>query len=337
MTSVTDQYRPPVTRLAGPISVCIAAYNEELPIGGLLSQLSAVQNSGLQEILVCANGCTDGTEEVVARHVRNDPRVRLLRSVKGKPAAWNCLMREARYDLRLFLDADVELSQEFFPALHETLCDQPRATVLAARDLPKRRRGGADALLAWLASRAFGFDYLCGRAYVIRASLLGQLTQPAPQINMGLPAMPLDVLAEDFWLEVIVGRSCMAFSPAARVYYDPGSVADLIKARARALLAQRQIALTLPNEFEVWRRDTARSNGSVALLIQRLGTLQGISDFLACSISAVCRVAVMAIRKHQLQQVLSTMVSQMESMGGQAVLSDSGRVSRRESPFASTS
>jgi glycosyltransferase involved in cell wall biosynthesis len=311
------------------ISVCIAAYNEAGTIGRLLHQLSMAVDNGVVEILVCANGCTDGTESLVAQFADRDSRVRLILSAKGKPAAWNALMQEARSDIRLFLDADVRLAPDFFPALQQALRAHPGAAIIAARDLPKQERSGAGQFLSALASRAFGFDYVCGRAYALRLGIARRARAGSSQpVEPGCLEMPLQVLHEDFWLEVAIGLSLIAFAPAARVYYDPGTVNDLLKARTRLSVARRQVAGLLPDAFARWQNESILSRPFLPRLRSRLDTMDGPGDALMCTIGTATRSVLMALHKQQLRHMESRMIDQMERRGGHEVLAGSGRLSK---------
>ncbi len=97
------------------VSVLIPARNEVARIGPTLAAVLASEAVDL-ELVVLDDHSTDGTAELVRQLSATDARVRL---VAGKPleAGWNgkqfaCwqLNEAARYDLRIFLDADVLLA-----------------------------------------------------------------------------------------------------------------------------------------------------------------------------------------------------------------------------------
>lgn len=97
------------------ISVLIPARNEEKNIGIVLHSLLQ-QNYSIDEILVLDDQSTDNTSEKVNAFAEKDSRIKLL---KGKPLPegwlgknWAChqLSQNAKGELLLFIDADVELS-----------------------------------------------------------------------------------------------------------------------------------------------------------------------------------------------------------------------------------
>jgi glycosyltransferase involved in cell wall biosynthesis len=329
-TSIGPDDPKAISRIEG-MSVCIAAYNEATTVGRLLEQLINEPDSGVREVLVCANGCTDGTESVVREFVRRDPRFRLIVQSRGKPAAWNTLMREARSELCLFLDADVVLAPGFFAALSHQVERNPGAAIIAARELPRAGRAGAGALLAALASRSFGFDYVCGCAYALRCGLLrdalAELPAPSP---VGCPQMPPYVLPDDLWLEVVAGRSRIAFAPAARVHHDPGTVSDVMKSRARLRVARDQVAAMLPDAFARWQAERTPSQSVIGRLRHRIGTMDGPADVLACTVGTIIRLLIVTVCKRRIGQFEQRMRNQMVRQGGQEVLSGSGRLSKGE-------
>lgn len=307
-----------------PLSVCIPAYNEVHVIGTLLAQLREVPSSMVAEIVVCANGCTDGTEAVVEQHARSDERVRLLVAERGKPQAWNVLMRVAKHDVRVFLDADVRLAPDFFRALIGAIECSPDAALIAARDLPRPARRSLRSRVVALASRAFGFDYVCGRGYALRSSRTTALLDTGR-----VPAqVPIDVLAEDLWLELRVGRPNIAFASGARIYYDAGSLLDLVTTRVRLRIARRQLKERLPLDFERWRSDSHRKHALPIRILRRLETTDGPLDALLSMVGGLTRVVIMRVHREDARRLECTMLEQMRRMGGHHVLGSSGRLSK---------
>lgn len=96
-------------------SVVIAAHNEERVLARCLESLTAGAATGL-EIVVAANGCSDGTADV-ARSFAGVTVVELPRP--GKAAALNAAEALATGFPRIYLDADICLT----PDQLESLCD----------------------------------------------------------------------------------------------------------------------------------------------------------------------------------------------------------------------
>jgi cellulose synthase/poly-beta-1,6-N-acetylglucosamine synthase-like glycosyltransferase/peptidoglycan/xylan/chitin deacetylase (PgdA/CDA1 family) len=90
-----------------PVTVLVAAYNEEAVIEATLRSLVRSRYP-VREFLVVDDGSTDATAEIVQRLATTlDPRIRLIRQPNGrKPGALNRGMRAARGDYVVTLDAD---------------------------------------------------------------------------------------------------------------------------------------------------------------------------------------------------------------------------------------
>ncbi|MGY1659620.1 bifunctional polysaccharide deacetylase/glycosyltransferase family 2 protein [Geodermatophilus sp. SYSU D00705] len=96
----------PVNMGRPPVSVLIAAFNEEKVIARTLDYLLASKYP-IGEIIVVDDGSTDGTSAAVRSVADRDERVRLIRQDNaGKWAALNNGFAEARHEFVVTLDAD---------------------------------------------------------------------------------------------------------------------------------------------------------------------------------------------------------------------------------------
>lgn len=92
------------------LSIIIPAHNEAGVVTRTLTSILANKLDRPLQIVVVANGCTDQTAEVVRQFGRS---VELVETPVGsKVHALNLGDRVARYDLRAYLDADIELSED---------------------------------------------------------------------------------------------------------------------------------------------------------------------------------------------------------------------------------
>lgn len=105
-------------------SVIIPAHNEERGIGSCLSALAAAKDGVSLEVVVAANGCSDGT----VAEARKFPGVQVLDIAEAsKVGALNAADRVASAFPRIYLDADVQLDGTALHSLIDILStDEPR-------------------------------------------------------------------------------------------------------------------------------------------------------------------------------------------------------------------
>lgn len=100
-----------------PVSVLIAAYNEEPVIARTVASVLASRYPDF-EVVVVDDGSTDATAAEVERAFGGDPRVRLVRQPNGgKAAALNRAMNEARNEIVVCFDADTQVDPGALAAL----------------------------------------------------------------------------------------------------------------------------------------------------------------------------------------------------------------------------
>ena len=114
------------------ISVIIPAHNETAVIGRCLNSVLASDSGSPVQVIVVANGCSDGTAEL-AQSFEDQFQARgwdltvLDLPEGGKPNALNAGDRVARFGTRVYLDADVTLSPAVLAELADVLnVDAPK-------------------------------------------------------------------------------------------------------------------------------------------------------------------------------------------------------------------
>lgn len=97
----------PLKEFAPPVSVVLAAYNEDKVVAQTLQALLASRYPAPFEVLLVDDGSQDRTGAIVAAIAAQDPRVRLLRqNNRGKASALQLGFAETRYPFIVTLDAD---------------------------------------------------------------------------------------------------------------------------------------------------------------------------------------------------------------------------------------
>lgn len=199
-------------------SVVIAAHQEESVIGQCLDALSRQERIEPLEIVVSANGCTDGTAAVAGRR---GARV-IERTEPGKTGALNAADAVAQSFPRIYLDADIVLPPEAIHRLTHALQETPEALVA----VPARRidtRGRPLLVRSYFAvnSRLPAFrDALFGRGTIC-------VTRQGRERFETFPA----VIADDLFLDSL-------FAPSERVVVPEIEVVIAAPHTTRDLLAR---------------------------------------------------------------------------------------------------
>jgi len=105
------------------VTLIVAAYNEEDAIGSRLENALALDYpAGRLQILVAADGCTDGTEKIVRRFA--DRGVELLPLPRaGKIRALEAAVARATGDILVFSDANIECHPQAVRAMTRNFAD----------------------------------------------------------------------------------------------------------------------------------------------------------------------------------------------------------------------
>ena len=139
---------------APPLSVLIAAYNEEKVIDATLRSVVDTDYEGEIEVLVINDGSKDRTAEIVARAAGEDRRVRLVEQENaGKSEALRRGVDLARFELLVFLDADTHFQSDTLRRLVAPFRD-PRVGAVSGH----ARVGNVRSFIA----RCQALEYICG-------------------------------------------------------------------------------------------------------------------------------------------------------------------------------
>lgn len=121
------------------VSIGIPAYNEEANIGHLLKSIQnqKLRKIRIEEIIVIASGCTDGTTAIVKEAMRKNPKINLLAQSKrlGKSVANNLFIQKAQSEILILACADTLPKKDCLENL-VTPFTNPKIGVTAARMIP---------------------------------------------------------------------------------------------------------------------------------------------------------------------------------------------------------
>ncbi len=221
---------------APPVSIIIAAYNEEKVIERTLRSVLDTDYHGGLEIIVVDDGSKDGTAQVVEKMGRLDHRVRLsCQPNGGKSVALRKGVEEARSDILVFLDADTHFDRRTIGALVAPLADDAVGAVSGHAEV-----GNLRTFLA----RCQELEYTCGfnldrRAYAVWNCITvvpGAISAIRRSALEAAGGFSLDTLAEDTDLTLSMHKAGfkIAYAHAALTYTEaPETFSTLAKQRFR--------------------------------------------------------------------------------------------------------
>lgn len=228
--------RSPQTHFAPPLSVLIAAYNEDRVIAKTLNSVLHTSYPGEISIWVVDDGSTDNTYEVVASIATHDPRIHLLHQHnKGKALALRAGLESVPHDIVVTLDADTQFQPDTLEKLVQPLQE---ADVAAVSGHAKVGNPGK------FITRCQSLEYICGfnldrQAYqflnciTVVPGAISALRKSAVTLAGGIST---DTLAEDTDLTLSLHRQGFRISYVADALAfteAPETFAGLAKQRFR--------------------------------------------------------------------------------------------------------
>jgi cellulose synthase/poly-beta-1,6-N-acetylglucosamine synthase-like glycosyltransferase/peptidoglycan/xylan/chitin deacetylase (PgdA/CDA1 family)/spore germination protein YaaH len=226
--------RAPKTNFAAPISVVIAAYNEEKVIAETLRTLLATDYKGEIEVVVVDDGSRDRTAAEVERVARSERRVRLVQQQNhGKARALQRGLAAAGNGIVVFIDADTQCQRDTLLRLLEPFADGRIGAVSGHAKVGNLRT---------FIARCQALEYTCGfnldrRAYnrwqciTVVPGAISVIRKDAINRAGGLS---LETLAEDTDLTLCLHRH------RQRIVYVPDAIAwTEAPETVRALTRQR--------------------------------------------------------------------------------------------------
>lgn len=230
--AVTRRPRAVSEKFHPPLSVVIAAYNEEKVITATLRSVLKTDYPDDIEVIVVDDGSTDHTAAQALAF--GDPRVRVLRQANaGKAHALAHGIAEARHEIIIFLDADTQFQMDTLRHLVQPMIDPKVGAVSGHARVGNPHR--------WIA-RFQSLEYICGfnldrRAYdrinaiTVAPGAISAFRKAAITAAGGFGH---DTLAEDTDLTLCLHRT------GWRVTYEPDAIAwTEAPETTRALAKQR--------------------------------------------------------------------------------------------------
>ncbi|BDE06791.1 glycosyl transferase [Vulcanimicrobium alpinum] len=154
-----------------PVSILIAAYNEQATIAATIENVFETGYPGAMEVLVIDDGSTDATLVRARAMIAKYPALRVIAAPHGgKAAALNRGLELSSHDLLVSIDADTFLYRDALGRIVERfLSDPPETAAVAGTVLVRNSRDG-------VLAKVQEWDYFHGIAAVKRAQSLYQGT-----------------------------------------------------------------------------------------------------------------------------------------------------------------
>jgi len=227
------------------VSIAICAYNEARRLPGLFRSIATQDlppQFVLDEILVVASGCTDGTERVVEEWTKVEPRVVLIREPerRGKSSALNLILARFRGDILVLVNADACLLPGALSELLVAFESRPGVDVACGFPMPERS-GSVVTLVedVWwrlhnrtlqtLAGLGAG-NHCCDELMALRRGFADSI--------------PTGVVNDGAYFGVLAARRgvTVQFAPGAKVLVAiPENLLGLLRQRRRILRGHRQV------------------------------------------------------------------------------------------------
>ena len=217
-----------------PITVCIPAYNEGKTIVNTLNSIFNQNFSGKREIIICANACTDNTEKEVKKVMKKHSNVKLI-SIKtpGKANALNVLRKKASHNYIYCVDADVFVHPDAFRLMYEELV-KSKVVAIAAANIA--RTDGRSLLTKIITPPSGKQGAIVGRLYCFDYKKLKKRFK-----KHGFTEMPSDLINEDAWLTLIVGKRNWKPLANAEVHYAPCGWSEYFRVEKRYVRGRIQL------------------------------------------------------------------------------------------------
>ena len=215
------------------ITIGIPTYNEEKVIAKCI--LSALkQISQKDEILIVASGCTDNTIPKIQKIAKKDKRIKLIIEPerKGKSSALNLIIKNAKSDIIVQTDGDVEIQEKAIQKLIKHFKNPeiggvsgnpipilPKNNIFYDWTIMSYRKAGE---LRKKQSDKGNFWHMSGYLLAFR--------------KKALPEVPFAKGAVDAWMGKIIKENGykMIYEPEAKVLVKaPTTIKDFVKQKAR--------------------------------------------------------------------------------------------------------
>lgn len=237
------------------LSIIIPAHNEASVVARTLNSILANKLDRPLQIVVVANGCTDETASVVRGFA---PKVELVETPVGsKVHALNLGDRVAKYDLRAYLDADIELSDNALQSVVDAFKDP---TVRLAMPRAKHTYRGKNPFLAGY------YNLWRSLPYVRKGAMGGGFYAIDKELRSRFREFPALTADDKFMRNLAKPHERRVVENCHATVTMPQSFADLLKVKTRWTYGNLELAALRP---DLNGNDQHKHEGALGYLMLR--------------------------------------------------------------------
>jgi glycosyltransferase involved in cell wall biosynthesis len=240
-----------------PISVVIAAHNEEDVVGRCLDALLETSRENELEIVVVCNGCTDRTAGVVRSY---GGRVRVIVTpTASKTAALNLGVATVSAYPRFYVDADVTLTLDSVRRIAASLDEEGALAAAPAMDVDLR---GSN-----MAVRGYYRVWL--RLPYVREGMIGVGVYALSEEGRRRFDVFPDVIADDGFVRMLFdSHERVSVDDAPVRVYAPEQLSDLVRIKTRSRLGRHELAQRFPGLVARERTTKSYRAALVAIVVR---------------------------------------------------------------------
>jgi len=232
-------------------SIGIFAYNEEKNLGKLLQALlnQELNQVSIDEIIVVASGCTDGTVPISREFAKKDGRIKVLVQPrrKGKVSAINFFLKEAKNDILVMESGDTIPEKNAVENLVKPFKDQ-KVGMTGAHPIPLNN---PKTFMGFAVSLLWGLHHQIS----LRNPKMGEMVA----FRNVLKSIPKDTAVDEASIELLLKNKGykLQYSPEAIIYNKgPENIKDFLIQRRRiyfghlALKKEKGYRVSTLNNFQ---------------------------------------------------------------------------------------
>ena len=233
-------------KYAPTVTICIAVHNGATYLENKLDSLvQLTYDPDKLEILVCSDGSTDTTADIMATHCARDSRIRFFELPRaGKATAINHLCESSNGEILVMTDVRQPLHKDAVQKLVAPLSDPDVGCVSGFLEMPGSTVAGIYwRYERWIRDNESKFRSLTGVTGALYAIRRGDW-----------PGIPPDIVLDDVWVPILLRLQGyrILLATDAIAYDKPADVNREFDRKNRTLYGNYQLFFRLPQTLMPW-------------------------------------------------------------------------------------